>query len=137
MSSGEHGTNPVRELACPSLKPQHVGSSARDEQPPNILVATSADTKQRRLPTGTVLPGNETDRRCKIATAPILLAVTHFCGQNTGGDGADARDRQQAPAELVVCELGVNFFLNMANFAVEVLVVLVQTLKDRDQAWWQ
>jgi hypothetical protein len=46
-------------------------------------------------------------------------------------------DRQQALAELVVCELGVNLFLDMANFAVEILVVLVQTLKDRDQAWWQ
>ncbi len=100
-------------MACPSLEPQHVGSSARDEQAPDILVATSADTKQRSLPTGTVLPGNETNRRCKIATAPVLLAVSHFCGQNTGGDRADARDRQLVLADIA------------------------QTLKDRDQAWWQ
>jgi hypothetical protein len=38
----------------------------------------AANSKQVGLPARTVLPGNEPNRRCKIAIASILLFVAHF-----------------------------------------------------------
>lgn len=78
---------------------------------PRILVAAPTDADQVGLLAGTVLPGDETDRRREIAAAPDKLTVAHLHSQNAGGDEADPGDSQQTIAELIVCKLMRDFFL--------------------------
>jgi hypothetical protein len=133
MPPGQHCANPLGQPAASFLQASHVGSRAQDQQAPDVLVAAPANPEERVLSTCTVLSGHKPYRCREIATAFILLAVTHLRREYAGRDRADAGDAQQTLADIVVSELARQLLVDLTDLCVKVLKVFVQTFEDRDQ----
>jgi hypothetical protein len=60
------------------------------QQPPKIWVATFADPEEFCFPTGTQLPRDQADPRCKVSTSAKLLSIAD------GADECGCRDNANA-----------------------------------------
>src|SRR3954453_14132926 len=137
MPSSPQCTNPIGERPALAIKSLHVDAGTLDQQSPDILVSPLTDPEKGGLSTSAVLARYQADRRSKVTTAPVLLAVAHFSGQYARGDRTYTGNRQETLAEVVVVELADQLPFNRADLFAEVLEVRMQVLEDRDQTRWQ
>lgn len=92
------------------------------------------DTQQVGPTAGTVLAGYQSNCGREVSATAELLTVSHLCRQQTRRDQANARDGQQARAEVIFGKLLGHFPVQFLDLFIQVAEVLVQSTQQCNQS---
>jgi len=74
-----------------------------DQETADIAIPALADSEQRRLAAGRVLPWHRDQARCEITRPPELATVAYRGEQRRRSERSDTGNRHQASRAIIAC----------------------------------